>query len=394
MCSYHSLVLSTLLLAITAFVPPSPADAASFTPLGDLADGSFFSGALGISSDGSIVVGFGTSALGQEAFRWTAGSGMAGLGELFGGGFDGTARNISADGTVIVGQEPSADAIGSPEGFQWTSPGPMVGLGDLGGGAYFSQGWDASADGSVIVGVSQSGPPRFEAFIWESGVMVGLGDLPGGNIPGFGDFFSRARSVSDNGLVVVGEAASVASTGSWEAFGWTLAGGMVGLGDLPGGAFSSFAEEVSGDGTVVVGHSTSTDGEEAFRWTTAGMVGIGDLPGGIFDSSALSVSEDGSVIVGHGTTDDGQEAFVWDATNNMRNIQDILVAAGLGAELTDWTLTTAQAVSADGLTIAGVGINPAGDTEAWVATIPEPSTSILAALGLLSLGMTCRRRRR
>ena len=40
-----------------------------------------------------------------------------------------------------------------------------------------------------------------------------------------------------------------------------------GLGELPGGAFFSFANAVSGDGTVVVGHSGSIAGTEAFRWT-------------------------------------------------------------------------------------------------------------------------------
>jgi len=395
--TYRTLVYLAFILTIVACVPARPAGAASFTPLGDLADGTFDSGALGISADGSIVVGFGHSASGLEPFRWTSGSGMVGLGELAGSSFDGLARNISANGSVIVGQEPSTAHNPWPEAFQWTAPGPMVGLGDIPGNANYSQGWDASVDGSVIVGVTQStaSGPGYEAFRWTSGGgMVGLGDLPGGNIPGgFGSFFSRARSISDDGLVIVGEAASTASTGSWEAFRWT-SGGMVGLGDLPGAPFSSMAQEVSGDGSVVVGFGNSSSGQEAFRWTAGGgMVGLGDLPDGGFSSNAIAASNDGSVIVGQGTTALGSQAFVWDATNNMRNLQDVLVASGLGVELTSWTLTSAQAISADGLTIAGIGTNPAGKTEAWVATIPEPSTFALAALGLLSLGMTRRRRR-
>jgi probable HAF family extracellular repeat protein len=73
---------------------------------------------------------------------------------------------------------------------------------------------------------------------------------------------------------------------------------MVGLGDLPGGNFYSFAMDISADGSVVVGGSESGAGSEVFRWTNAeGMVGLGNLPGGD-NSYALGVSGDGSVVVG------------------------------------------------------------------------------------------------
>ena len=53
------------------------------------------------------------------------------------------------------------------------------------------------------------------------------------------------------------------------------------LGDLSGGNSYSYVSGVSADGSVVVGYSTSANGREAFRWTEAeGMVGLGDLPGG------------------------------------------------------------------------------------------------------------------
>ena len=72
------------------------------------------------------------------------------------------------------------------------------------------------------------------------------------------------------------------SNSGTEAFRWTSGGGMVGLGDLPGGSFSSHAFGVSSDGSVVVESSHSVSGGyEAFRWTSAGgMVGLGDLPAG------------------------------------------------------------------------------------------------------------------
>lgn len=64
------------------------------------------------------------------------------------------------------------------------------------------------------------------------------------------------------------------------------AGELLGLGDLPGGAVFSTSVDVSGDGSVVVGNSSSANGTEAFRWTQAGgMVGLGDLAGGAFFSA-------------------------------------------------------------------------------------------------------------
>jgi hypothetical protein len=57
----------------------APAGAASFTGLGDLPGGSFYSVAYGVSADGSVVVGQGNSASGGEAFIWGATYGMRNL---------------------------------------------------------------------------------------------------------------------------------------------------------------------------------------------------------------------------------------------------------------------------------------------------------------------------
>ncbi len=56
-----------------------------------------------------------------------------------------------------------------------------------------------------------------------------------------------------HGLVLVGESDYVFTdpTFGGEAFRWTQAGGMVGLGDLPGGTFGSKTFFVSADGSVV-----------------------------------------------------------------------------------------------------------------------------------------------
>jgi probable HAF family extracellular repeat protein len=245
---------------------------------------------------------------------------------------------------------------------------------------------DVSADGSVIVGIGNS-YTGIEAFHWtaEAG-MVGLGDLPGGGVS------SHGHGISADGSVVVGFSGS--SSGS-EAFRWSAGSGMIGLGDLPGGTFNSSANVVSADGSVIVGRGSSTESWlsgigyfEAFRWTTeGGMVGLGDLPGGIFYSNAHGVSADGSVVVGTGYTDSSREVFIWDEINGMRILRDVLVNE-CGLDLTGWQLTNVESgssISADGLTIAGYGNNPDGEQEAWIARLPEPSSLSLLTIGGLVL---------
>jgi probable HAF family extracellular repeat protein len=153
---------------------------------------------------------------------------------------------------------------------------------------------------------------------------------------------------------------------------------MVGLGDLAGGSFDSQANSVSADGSVIVGRGTSASGSDAFRWTSdGGMVGLGPST-----SWALGVSGDGSVIVGNASG----RAFIWDATHGVRTLSDVLVN-DYGLDLTGWTLLReAVDISADGTIIIGDGIH-AGNQEAWIAVVPEPSTALLFGAGLAALAL-------
>jgi len=66
--------------------------------------------ALGISGDGSVIVGAGCiSSTNNEAFRWTVAGGYQRLGDLGGGNSD--ARATSFNGSVVVGQ--SRDSTGT-----------------------------------------------------------------------------------------------------------------------------------------------------------------------------------------------------------------------------------------------------------------------------------------
>ncbi len=349
---------------------------ATFQGLGDLPGGAIGSGAKGVSIDGQSVIGWSSVDGGSQAFIWTARDGMRSLGTLDeSNGFNfSIGYGVSRTGRV-VGQTSSPDGS---LGFVWTQSQGMLSIGDLPGGRFGSAATGISDDGSTIVGAGTTSDvtPLNEAFRWTpNGGMVGLGMLPGGTQ-------SSASDVSKDGSVVVG--VSNSDDGTF-AFRWTTLTGMVSLGDLPGGSTFSSAASVSADGLWVVGESRSAAGPqgEAFLWSAAsGMIGLGDLWGGGFKSKAFDVSSNGSIVVGQATTPAGDEAFVWDAVHGMRTLKSILEASG--ADLSGWRLTSATAISADGLTVVGEGIGPKG-TEAWIAHIPEPATGLLVLAAMAAV---------
>lgn len=347
----------------------------SFQGLGDLPGGPQGSVAMDISADGRTIVGAAnvdyadTSNL--RAVQWRDGV-ISVLPGVAGGTGAAMAYAISSDGGTTVG---FGDLNRNDMGISWSN-GTSKQVGDLPGGMVYSIAQDVSADGRVIVGQSSSG--QDEAFRWEAGMMSGMGDLPGGRTR------SAAWGVSDDGTVIVGSASSSSGT---EAFRWTNDEGMVGLGDLPGGSFFSRAIKVSGNGRVIVGHGTNATGEEAFRWIDGVMSGLGDLPGGLSSRScSMSASYDGTVVVGVANAigeipEIVGEAFIWDVQHGMRALSAVLTEEH-GINLQGWMLYAATAVSADGQTIVGYGLNPSGSPEAWVATIPEPSTFLLLMFGV------------
>lgn len=166
------------------------------------------------------------------------------------------------------------------------------------------------------------------AFPASAAWLMSIGDLPGGVAA------SVAFDVSDDGAVVVGRSSTA---GGSEPIIWTRDGGLVGLGHALGSNGGDVAYGVSGDGSVVVGYG----GQEAFRWTSgAGFQTIG----GTF---AHGASFDGSVVVGGGDTIFDQ-AFRWTAESGSQPI-------GKG-----W----ANGVSRDGKIVAGY--HSAGEsTAAW-----------------------------
>jgi probable HAF family extracellular repeat protein len=362
-----------LLLALGSMGMQSNSFGAAFQPLGDLPGSNYFSVATSVSADGRFVAGYSLSTNGYQAFRWTATGGMVALGVLPGGVFKSFANAISADGSTVVGY---SGWVQGDQAFRWTPSEGMVGLGDLPGGSFGSVANGVSGDGSVIVGYSssmRSTSARSEAFRWTAANgMEALGDLPGGN------FDSRAFAVSADGSTIVGESSS-SNAPVVEAFRWTAANGMVGLGDFPGGVTNSNAYGVSADGSVVVGNGYPLSNvHEAFRWSAGtGMVGLGFLPCDTW-TIARAVSGNGSVIVGDPQISACRCVFIWDAQHGIRDLLSVLTN-DYCLNLAGWQLCRATGLSFDGKIIVGYGLNPSGNTEAWIAHLPPPSLAVRRA---------------
>lgn len=169
--------------------------------------------------------------------------------------------------------------------------------------------------------------------------FMGLGDLPGG------DFSSSANGLSGDGRFVTGF--SQVSGNSTEAFLWTDTTGIVGLG-TPVGSVSSRGAAVTNDGGVVVGlHGMDAPGfpTRAFQWTTSGgPAEFSPFPAGAFNRFANDLSANGGVIVGEFQPAQNQlnVAYHW--------------SGGIFTVIEDPNLddgTNASAVSADGYVVAG-----------------------------------------
>ena len=85
------------------------------------------------------------------------------------------------------------------------------------------------------------------------------------------------------------------------------------------------------------------------------------------------MSADGSLIVGYGRTAAGSEAAIWDGASSVERVSDVLVAHGVTVP-SGWMITSATGAPMHGpvVTLAGQGLNPSGESEAWVASYCVP----------------------
>jgi len=345
--------------------PAGQAPSGSFQALGCPDPDYFYSSAYDVSLDGTTVVGN----TGQFGFVWKESTGSVVLPGVL-GIVSSAAEGVSSDGMIVAGSVYTTPSIPQgQEACRWTLvEGLWVPetLGDLAGGEYRSYARSMSPDGNVIVGRAGS-TLGAEACLWTltegTWVLKGLGDMAGGR------YESEAFGCSANGSVVIGRGSAKVG---YRAFRWTSATGMKDLGVVGKRKYSA-AWGCSADGSVVVGETASSSRDEvAFRWTAVtGMVSLGVLPGGKV-SEADAVSPDGSIVVGGSSTrNDGMRAFIWDAANGMRRVEDVLAAHNVFPPA-GWKLLYANGIATPmpgTIVLVGLGIDPAGQTEAWRAVI-------------------------
>jgi len=190
---------------------------------------------------------------------------------------------------------------------------------------------------SGFVALALAGGVVLATSVASAASFTSLGFMPDGTE-------SYARDLSNDGSVVVGYGFIPPGPGEFtgfRAFRWTPTDGMVSLGTLPGGEYST-SLDVNDDGSVVAGWSGTPTNDHAFRWINDSMQDLGTLPGHYY-SNARGVSDNGSVVVGRsGTTSNYFRAYRWTG--------DVMTDLGV---LSGYVASAAYGVSGDGLVVVG-----------------------------------------
>jgi probable HAF family extracellular repeat protein len=391
-------------LITTAPTASASVAAPGFYPLGVVDSAHTYSFGTALSSDGRVVGGeSGISSFSPQnsgAATWSGTNWSVKTPYPSASTFEpyGILQGLNDSGDVgagIVAQQTGASTkINVPA--RWTSAGGLVALSSFSG-----QGHAVSATGAVVVGqMSGSSANSVDAFRWtQAGGMQLLptvnGTVAAGNI-------NVAYAVSADGNVIAGRSRNATNA---VGFAWTPTLGSVELAQLPsatGTAARSIGWGISGDGAIIVGEARDSNGaRNAVRWSFNATTGastvtsLGDLPGGagaaLPNGAARSVSDDGSVIVGDSESGNGTEAFLWRSGIGMVSLRDFLINEMGYSSLVNWTLSSANEVSADGTVITGWGTT-GGVTQAYVVVIPEPS--IVGIGGVVVVAGLLRRRQR
>ncbi len=328
-----------------------------------LAPGAKYGWVTSLSSDGMVAGGF-SAEIGPifaAGFTWNKAGGRSDFGLLPGMPPYTPAYGVSDNG-VVAGVMDTVSI--PPRAYRWTGSGALQDLGLL-PGEERSYAWGVSGDGAVVVGHAEYGTWTYytgQAFRWTAAKgMQGLGYAKAG------DFLSDARAVSRDGKTIVGISGPLGT----DAFVWTEQDGMKPLPMLPGSLGDASAEGVTVDGLVIVGASTAPDTTtHIVRWKGGA---VEDLSAGLplADSYALAVSDDGEVIAGsYNAGGPINTALLWTAAAGAMDLSKHLASVGIQVP-SGYKLEYAYAISGDGLTFGGQARNLAtGLREGFVATVP------------------------
>ncbi len=310
-----------------------------------------------LNQDGSMAAGGNALAASVASFTWTQAGGRFDFGALPGMPLVNYATGLSDNG-VVAG---TTGAGVKSRAYRWAGSGPPQDLG-VPMGTSRSFGTGVSGNGNVVVGYGESGSMggfAGQAFRWTpASGMQGLGWLKPMSVR------SQANGVSRDGSTIVGRNMDFNLTD--EAFIWTEATGMQALPNLPNALLSAEAHAVNADGSVVVGDSVGPNNYvNPVRWTKAGVENL--TVGSAFQGGvAYAVSDDGNVIGGSG--------WIWTPATKMMLASDYLALNGVEVP-SGYKLKYVYTISGNGLSFGGSARNLlTNQTEGWVATIPAASS--------------------
>lgn len=307
---------------------------------------------MDMNGDGSVIVGRGY--FGIPTFRYTTAGGL----EILGGGCGAGTASVSEDGNTILSciQRPDGVEVAAAwTGSDWQDLGSVPGAVNC--DANLSSGWDLSGDGRTAVGlVWLAQQCRAHAGAWDlvnGGPATDLGSLYEGRS-------SRANAVNFDGSIIAG----------WQDddFGRTGAKWVNGV-ETPvlteAGEPVGEVQFVNGDGSVMVGNNYPYGTFNSWIWTAKrGFTAI-NSPSTLYQPFAIDATEDGSIVVGVARDRQGNpKGFFWTANGSKFTwMDDYLAKKGLAP---GWKIGAVSAISGDGRTLAGYGINPNGDVEGFV----------------------------
>ena len=334
-------------------------------------------GVSDISADGRVLVGNTIADEAYEPWRWVQGDpqGWKRLGSatvpVLGTGAG--APNVSYDGTRV-----SATMLGGMGGESRMTPYATQGIWTLGLGWTelfppmppdgilldngYGSAWGLSGDGTTVTGFywrSTQGGQFGSAHPCRSTIANGPMGLPTEN-----NRSARVNASNFDGTVVAGWEAR--ADGAWRPTAWRD-GVRYLLTDTP---ILCMANAVNADGSVIVGSTYNYQAARSnpARWDWNGseyvLTDLGVLPGtpqtSIASVWASAVTDDGSTIVGTNRNQNNgpfslSRGFVWTQAGGMRDIVDVLADEGLAFPAN--FMVSSLVISADGSTIAGLGIN-------------------------------------
>ena len=216
----------------------------------------------------------------------------------------------------------------------------LTNLGTLPAAAGATNALAISADGTTVVGQSLVGfLSQARAFRWTAaGGIVDLGQYPGGdNAVAFG--------VSGNGSMVVGQANDNPGAVPALAVRWPIGSGATLVGLAPSGGLGGLggaAVAVNLDASVIVGQTAISGSSHAWRSTGGAAVDLGSVAGAT-DMVPHGISGDGNVIVGTAQFPTAALPFRWTQATG---------PVSLGAPA-NATIASATCISGDGNVVAG-----------------------------------------